>query len=213
MTNDEETEIRAYVAERAAARARGEHIDSDERREVLLLAALDEARDAIDVLNDRAERAWRELHDLDIVLPAACGSRVDAARQLKADLDEARGVNERWERVRALTDVARLDAEWQRLARERDEARAQLAALHAAAYAFAFAVYGGKPQSTKSLTLDRVLADLATAAAEHDRRVRADERRKTLNEAAAWDPDCDWSGAEINRRLRAMAHEAERGTR
>lgn len=44
MTSDEEAEIRAYIAERTAARARGEHIDSDERREVLLIAALDETR-------------------------------------------------------------------------------------------------------------------------------------------------------------------------
>lgn len=43
MTSEELADIRAYVAERAAARARGEHIDSDERREAALLEALDES--------------------------------------------------------------------------------------------------------------------------------------------------------------------------
>jgi hypothetical protein len=43
MTSEELADIRAYVAQRAAARARGEHIDSDERREAALLEALDEA--------------------------------------------------------------------------------------------------------------------------------------------------------------------------
>ena len=141
MTNDEEAEIRAYVAERAAARARGEHIDSDERREVVLLAAL-------------------------------------------------------------------------------DEARAQLAALHAAASAVQ-AKARALPVSMSEIVhaeewddLERVLADLATAAAEHDAAVRADERAKALGEVIAY---LEAESADDTRdyctHFRAMADEAERGTR
>lgn len=55
MTSEELADIRAYVAERQAARARGEHTDSDERREAALLEALDEAtrqRDAAEARLD-----------------------------------------------------------------------------------------------------------------------------------------------------------------
>lgn len=36
-------------------------------------------------------------------------------------------------------------------------------------------------------------------------RAVAEARSAALIEAATWDPDCEWSGAEINARLRAMA--------
>jgi hypothetical protein len=50
-----------------------------------------------------------------------------------SERDEARGTNERWERIKALTDTVRLDTLWQELVaqrdkfkRERDEALAAL---------------------------------------------------------------------------------------
>lgn len=112
--------------------------------------------------------------------------------------------------------------------RDLDEARAQLAALHAAAQRFRDAV------SDDGLTcrdngldsaaaveeeweaIDRVLADLATAAAEHERSVRADERAKALREARdaiemAFGHDEDVSAQDVIDRL--LADEAERGTR
>ncbi|MBK8260181.1 MAG: hypothetical protein IPK80_02455 [Nannocystis sp.] len=162
MTNDEEAEIRAYVAELEAsiraAELRLARTDSvlDEAREEAAQwkrlaeqttdARLAEAIASREVMQRERDEARRELLDLDLVLPAACGSRVDAARQLEA---------------------------------ERDEARAQLAALHAAASAVQ-AKARALPVSMTEIVhaeewddLDRVLADLATAAAEHERRVRA----------------------------------------
>lgn len=59
MTNEELADIRAYVAERAAKRARGEHIDSDERREAALLVALDEARTQLAALHAAASEFIR----------------------------------------------------------------------------------------------------------------------------------------------------------
>lgn len=61
-----------------------------------------------------------------------------------------------------------------RLERERDELAAQLAALREAAQKFAAAVHGGRPQSTKALAFDAVLADTAPAAEAHARRVQAE---------------------------------------
>lgn len=75
-----------------------------------------------------------------------------------------------------------------------DEARAQLAALHAAASRFRDAVSddgftcrdngidSAEAVEEEWEAIDRVLADLATAAAEHERRIRADERAKALRE-------------------------------
>ena len=131
-----------------------------------------------------------------------------------------------------------------RAERERDKAReettvarAQLAALHAAAARFVHSL-GDDEEDHPTLgrvrvsraddgaeeNLDRVLADLATAAAEHERCVRADERVKALQDAegvldiAAALADRDRAPAEAAtmraaaRHLRAMADEAE-GTR
>jgi hypothetical protein len=61
MTSEELADIRAYVAERAAARARAEHIDSDERREAALLGALDEATRQRDEARVGYEAAVRDL--------------------------------------------------------------------------------------------------------------------------------------------------------
>ena len=67
---------------------------------------------------DRARAAERELADLDLVLPAACGSRVDAARELERERDEARRNASAWADER---DAMR---------RERDEALARLHDAH-----------------------------------------------------------------------------------
>lgn len=307
MTNEELADIRAYVAERAAARARGEHVDSDERREAALLDELEEVMGDLYQLADRAERVWREmgyhtaaisqsgrssldalraaldatpeetraqvgareraladldvmkrerdearreLLDLDLVLPAACGSRVDAAKQLEAERDEARAALRTWETwdaehhggVRAY--VAALEADQRRLVvaeqdaaqarADLDEARAQLAALHAAAVAHVRQWHAGDTEiGACDERLDATLADLATAAAEHERSVRADERAKALREAAdvcerlseavlaladggdedeAREMSAEWLASTASD-LRAMADEAERGTR
>ena len=61
MTNEELADIRAYVAQRAEARARSEHIDSDERREAALLGALDEATRQRDEARVGYEAAVRDL--------------------------------------------------------------------------------------------------------------------------------------------------------
>ncbi len=106
-------------------------------------------------------------------------------------------------------DVATLD---------RDEARAQLAALHAAASDLRRCYvrrYYGRASDGVVERLDRTLADLATAAAEHERSVRADERAKALREAvrrtdAALEEDSDEIAQDV---LANMAAEAERGTR
>jgi len=59
--------------------------------------ALQRGLDAVRALRERAEtaererdEARRELLDLDLVLPVACGSRVDAARQMMDDAAHAR---------------------------------------------------------------------------------------------------------------------------
>lgn len=156
MTSEELADIRAYVAQRAAARARGEHIDSDERREAALLAALDEARAQLAALH------------------AASTEREEA---------------------REMFDNATMGDEpaWSR---------------------------SMKRNSAAKSALDDALADLATAAAEHERRVRADERVKALQDAegtldiAAALAERDRAPAEaatlraVAHRLRAMADEA-----
>lgn len=114
--------------------------------------------------------------DLMKLLPSEPMFDEATVRKLLAALDEA---TKRAEAARRMLDRMADESHvfntiLENTQRERDDARAQLAALHAAASAFAFAVHGGKPQSTKSLTLDRVLAGLASVA-EHERRVRADE--------------------------------------
>lgn len=79
----------------------------------------------------RASAAERELADLDLVLPVACGSRVDAVREIEQERDDARR-----ERDEALAHEERLAEQAggrlldavnraERLERERDEERAR----------------------------------------------------------------------------------------
>jgi hypothetical protein len=89
------------------------------------------------------------------------------------------------------------------LARERDEAEAQLAALREAAGPHAASEYAS---DSETRVLRIALTDAAPAAEAHDRRVRAEALRW---EADRWsDPDDD-----VPRRLRASADEIERGER
>lgn len=75
---------------------------------------------------DRARAAERELADLDLVLPAACGSRVDAARELARERDEA------YAEIRRLCDRAAEREEGHDIAIcERDEARVEVEQLRA----------------------------------------------------------------------------------
>lgn len=107
MTNDEEAEIRAiraYVAERTAARARGEHIDSDERREVLLIAALDETRAQLAALHALAAASADAFEDIS-VSRAECEARNAALRAATFDLSTAAAEHER--RVRAPVEAER----------------------------------------------------------------------------------------------------------
>lgn len=163
MTTEELTEIRAYVAERQAARARGEHIDSDERREAALLDALDEAHE------EAAQ--WKRLAEqtTDARLAEAIASREVMLRER----NEAREAGDQYRFDRDYhckrADVAKLDLA---------DARSRLAALHAVAVANADAfedisVSRGECRARNS-ALRSVLADLATAAREHDARVRAE---------------------------------------
>ena len=87
---------------------------------------------------DRARAAERELADLDLVLPAACGSRVDAARELARERDEERARANEW--LAQKHDAERERDEAQRHAnawaderdvmrRERDEARVEVERL------------------------------------------------------------------------------------
>lgn len=125
-------------------------LDTMKRRETeALLEALDDA-----------EKRVRDIEDLRARIVSAMSCEPDD----DSDLVEAVRENVR----------ERDDAE-----RERDAARAQLAALHAAASAVQTRARALPVSMTEIVhaeewdDLDRVLADLATAAAEHERRVRA----------------------------------------
>lgn len=77
---------------------------------------------------DRARAAERELADLDLVLPAACGSRVDAARELARERDEERARANEWlaQKHDAIRERDEARAEVEQLRAERDEASESL---------------------------------------------------------------------------------------
>lgn len=147
------------------------------------------------------------------------------ARAVLEALDETTKRLDAWtDRAwKALAALALSKGELDAAQRDLAYARAQFATLHAAAQRFRDAV------SDDGLTcrdngldsaaaveeewgaIDRVLDDLATAAAEYERSVRADERAKALREAvrrtdAALEEDSDEIAQDV---LAKMAQEAE----
>jgi len=172
-------------------------LDAMKRRETeALLAALDEARTQLaalqahvmrmDALDDNAERRGRAKVIAE-VLGLYDGTNGCAAADLTPVIDAAQSLD----RI----------------------ASARIAALHAASRAVRWGLDPDEPQFDHApnssgggwrdivYTLDGCLADLATAAAEHERRVRADERAKALREAAD----------ELDARGEATRHPSEMG--
>lgn len=187
MTSEELADIRAYVAQRAAARARGEHIDSDERREGNLIAALDEARAQLAALCARTQTLTNHLVASDGLMEPppqtavranswAFVSAVEDTRRLLADLATAAAEHERRVREQGIMegrqemrDTATVAIE---AAKRRGEERDQLAAALAEV----------RERALMSLR-PPISATVSSLAAQREARIRADERARALREA------------------------------
>lgn len=205
MTSEELEKLRADLADLDARRTH-DH-DDPVRLANPLVAMFDEATvrkllDALDEATKRAEAARRMLDRM------ADESHVfnTILENTQQERDEARAALRTWEAwdaehhggVRAY--VAALEADQRRLVvAEQDaaqaladlaEARSQLAALCAAA-SLLVAVQGREESRIARAMggVNECLANLATATAEHDARVRADERGKALREGRS--PCCN----------------------
>lgn len=178
---------------------------------------LDRAVEAVRALRERAEKAEHERDDLRReYLCAEC-------QGLTRERDEARADAVSW---LSQCEEAREDA--LRYGRERDEARAQLAALREACVAAdAARTAEGQRSAWPAIgairAYRRAIADTATAAREHEARVRAGLARCALDLAAeielpghdgdeesGWhDEDCQ--RCAIDALLAMLADEAEKG--
>lgn len=128
-----------------------------------------------------------------------------AARSLLAALDEERAVAER---LRVAGDERR--AEWRDalalVCDDRDRLRAQLAALREAVMTLEWG------------TAARACSDLAASAREHETRIRAKALREAADVCEREATDCStatgsYIAGRCEAKLRALADEAERGTR
>lgn len=174
----------------------------------------DEARAAADEWRARAESA-------DKGYGQSFEEKRDEARAQLATLREAAtpiydrdlSADERrawWDRLeRTLADIeaavreheARLRAEVQRAEQERDEARAQLAALREAVMTLEWG------------TAARACSDLAASAREHETRIRAKALREAAERIESTPPTLLASASDWQRWLCEMADEAEKESR
>lgn len=176
------------------------------------------------------DEARRELHDLDLVLPAACGSRVDAAKQLKADLDEARAqlaalqgraeaAEWRAERARETSRGALRNgmAKAAQLFHNLTGTRAQLAALHAAAVAHVRQWHAGDTEiGACDERLDATLADLDTKSSEpyYARGIREEAERSGRTPAEVQAEYVEWRRQVVGGGISVLGgRKHEKGTR
>jgi hypothetical protein len=202
-----EARATAVVSLERLDRVLREYPDADVSR---LAVSADEALRVEDRLRDmqKSRRRWIDAisYGLGVEVQATADEAGEAVAKLRRERDEARDALRSWEvwdaehhgGVRAY--VAALEADQRRLVvTEQDaaqaladlaEARSQLAALCAAA-SLLVAVQGREESRIARAMggVNECLANLATATAEHDARVRADERGKALREGRS--PCCN----------------------